>query len=106
MPMYCHKCSCGHKLEKLRPMSESGNAVACPVCGLEMSRDYEAEMGSNTSGEGTGYWSEALGVMPEQIAEAKRRFPHHEFSPDGRMRVNNPQHRKKILKELGYADYG
>jgi hypothetical protein len=50
--------------------------------------------------------SEALGVHPSQIDEARRRFPHHEFAPDGRMVIKSVAHRKKVLKELGYADYG
>jgi len=72
--------------------------AACPGCGGPVHR-YTACVRSPE------YYSDALGVAPNQVEEAKRQFPHHEFAPDGRMRIRNPQHRKQVLRELGYADY-
>jgi hypothetical protein len=48
--------------------------------------------------------SDALGVHPSQIAEAQSKFPHHNFTPDGRMVIRSHTERNRILKELGFHD--
>jgi len=105
MPTYMFECDCGFEKEAVRPMSQSEDDQPCPHCGKLMRRDYRAELGE-TSGEKGSYLSEALGVHPSQIAEAKTRFPHHDFAPDGRMVIKSTAHRKRVLRDIGYADYG
>ena len=105
MPFYAFKCECGKTDEVLRTMAHSGDPHTCPVCGKEMSRDIGAEHGESRQGESQGYLSDALGVHPNQIAEARKLFPHHEFHPDGRMVIHNRRHQDKVLKELGYVSY-
>lgn len=71
----------------------------CPHCGADVrTSPHETKYGNSE------YYSEALGVAPNQIAEARAQFPHHEFAPDGRMRVRSPQHRKQIMRDIGYRD--
>lgn len=104
MPIYEFKCKCGKRDTVLRSMACSTDPQPCK-CGDVMTRDYRAELGSSRSGEGQSYLSDALGVAPHQIEDAQRAFPDHKFAPDGRMIIDNPQHRKKVLKDLGYVDY-
>lgn len=54
-----------------------------------------------------GNWpmiSNALAISPDQIHDAKRRFPHHNFRPDGAMIINSLTEYNRVLKDLGYAD--
>jgi hypothetical protein len=48
--------------------------------------------------------SDALGVHPDQIPEAQKKFPHHRFHPDGRMILGSAGERKRVLKDLGFHD--
>lgn len=43
MPMYQHKCECGHEDSYFRPMAESKEVPDCPVCGQPMPRNFHAE---------------------------------------------------------------
>lgn len=105
MPLYSFVCGCGHTEDFFRPMAKSGDPCPCPKCGLPMNRDVVAEHGTSKNAEAGEYYSDALGVHPSQIAEAKRQFPHHEFLPDGRMIIRNYQHRQRVMKDLGYIEY-
>jgi hypothetical protein len=68
-------------------------------------RDAVASMQPKTDlGYDSPLLSDALGVHPSQIAEAKRRFPHHNFAPDGRMILGSHYERKRVLKDLGMHD--
>ena len=49
-------------------------------------------------------YSDALGVHPEQIAEAKAKFPDHRFHPDGRMIFSSASEKKRVMKDLGFHD--
>jgi hypothetical protein len=50
--------------------------------------------------------SEALAIHPSQIPEARQRFPHHEYTPDGRMVLRSHTQRNQVLRELGFHDRG
>ena len=45
-------------------------------------------------------------MAPGQIDEARRQFPHHRFTPDGRMILGSSAEKRTVLKDLGYADFG
>lgn len=64
-----------------------------------------AEAVHTDRGYQTPILSEALGVNPSQINEAKQRFPHHNFTPDGRMILSSHTERRQVLKELGFRDW-
>ncbi len=105
MPLYAFKCSCGKTEEVFRPMSKSDDPCPCPACGAVMARDIVTEHGSSRNADAPEYLSEALGVHPNQIAEARRMFPHHEFASDGRMIIRNYKHRQRVMKDLGFVEY-
>ncbi len=76
----------------------TGDEITCPQCGKPGTRFVE---GAKT-GCGSTIYSESLGVAPNQIAEAKRKFPHHNFTPDGRMVIKGPAERRQVIKDLGF----
>jgi putative FmdB family regulatory protein len=103
MPFYDYICSAGHRQSLLRSMMDSNALTVCPECGKEMKRDWSTAV--TVQGEWVNpQYSEAAGVMPEQIAECKARFPHHEFTPDGRMIFRSRQHKTRCLKDIGMVE--
>lgn len=93
------KCAeCG-QFEKFTWASDI-DKVVCPVCSnpaprlREDSRAYGADFS-------TPYLSRGMGVMPEQIEEARKLHPHHEFAPDGRMIIRSVRDYDRIRKDLG-----
>jgi putative FmdB family regulatory protein len=109
MPVYEYKCTvCGKSHEEVRQIRHRDLTSPCPEpqCDGACERDVVASMSPHTD---TGYQSpilsEALGVDPSQIADAQKRFPHHKFTPDGRMILESHQERSKVLKELGFRDW-
>lgn len=110
MPVYVYSCpACKKYSEEHIHRIEDRDArhfhMTCPIePGQVLLRDLQAEH-SPRNAEEPEYYSDALGVHPSQIAEAKSRFPGHDFSPDGRMRIKNASHRRKVMKELGMRDW-
>lgn len=110
MPMYHYECSkCGHKERDLAPMAKSEEPIECEKCGGESRRDYSSTAGAGRMNGIMGDWaepilSEAAGIAPDQIPEATARFPHHQYTPDGRMVFKSKQHRKRCLQDIGMVD--
>lgn len=107
MPVYAFKCpSCGKRDELVRSIASRHELAPCPVCTAPMERDILAEHVHSTEQEyNRPLYSEAAGIHPSQIAEAKRINPDHEFTPDGRMVFRSHAQRKRQLKEIGLTDF-
>lgn len=106
MPLYCYECvACNKVFEAFRRMSEALDTYRCPDCGKGCSRAYWAEFSFTQGGDPVEQYSEAAGVHPSQIEECKRRFPHHDFLPDGRMIFRGQRHKDRCLKDLGFVEY-
>lgn len=121
MPRYEYVCSrCDHREDQVRTVAARDEVRQCTACAPErellkaagvapmpayMRRDAVASMQPHTD---TGYQSPLLsnsaGINPEQIPEMRRRFPHHEFHPDGRMIFNSHAHRERCLRDIGMYD--
>ena len=54
--------------------------------------------------------NEALGVMPEQVEEARERYSKcgvpTDFTKDGRAVITGPGHYRKAMNLMGYVDRG
>ncbi|MEM7820014.1 MAG: hypothetical protein QW761_00200 [Candidatus Aenigmatarchaeota archaeon] len=54
------------------------------------------------------YFSDAMGVAPSQIPEAKRKLAalgvRVEYTPDGRAIIESPAHRKRLAEAMGLHD--
>jgi hypothetical protein len=68
-----------------------------------MARDLRAETVNAQNDFEHPVFSEALGIDPSQIQEARARFPHHDFLPDGRMVIRSTAERERIRKDLGFS---
>lgn len=109
MPVYTFKCLvCGRSHDELRTIANRDLPSPCPFprCDGACERDVVESMRVNSTDQeyGTPLLSEALGVHPGQIKEAQKRFPHHEFHPDGRMIIRSHASRNRIMRELGFVD--
>lgn len=124
MPVYVYKCDvCGTTEDHIRRVADRNDLPPCPACTHDtkhypggnfmeevpdvqrMQRDITAEGGHTDTGYQNEILSEALGIDPSQISEAKKRFPHHNFAPDGRMILTSHGERKRVLRELGFRDW-
>lgn len=107
MPTYTYKCKAGHHHDRIRTIGDRDAICPCPKCGKRAKRDVVASMEGQASTDQeyvTPVYSNALAVPPSQIRQAQKRFPHHEFAPDGRMILRSHNHRKRVMRELGYMD--
>lgn len=107
MPVYCFSCpKCGHLEEVFRSIDSRNDPVSCPRCSdVRMARDHTAEAPGRPQTEWTDpIYSEAAGVHPDQIAECRQRFPHHEFDAGGRMIFRSRSHQKRCLQDIGMID--
>lgn len=113
MPVYSFICGeCQFRDDHVRTIAQRNEPTPCPVCAGDgktslMARDFFAEQtGRPPEAEyGRPFLSEALGVHPSQVDEARRRFPDHKFTPDGRMVIESHKERKRVLKDLGFVDH-
>jgi putative FmdB family regulatory protein len=134
MPRYEYACNiCGHREDQVRTIANRDEPRHCPVClntpkpvvvgevlhlrGGELAvdggivgllhRDVIASMRVHADmGYQQPILSEALAIHPSQIPEARQRFPHHEYTPDGRMVLRSHTQRNQVLRELGFHDRG
>ncbi|MFP3421851.1 hypothetical protein R0K19_20965, partial [Bacillus sp. SIMBA_161] len=75
MPTYAYWCpECEQDEERLVPVEER-NDQRCHTCHMLMPRNYFAEHASTRGDYVEPVLSEAAGVMPDQVAEHRRRHP-------------------------------
>lgn len=110
MPVYEYCCPyCFENFAKMKPMSECKEPAYCPKCAGVGERNYIGEhVGSQFSCATWPIKSEALGVHPDQISEAREQsialgVP-TEFTKDGRPILTGPKHRKRYAEALGFWD--
>lgn len=103
MPLYSYICPDKHKFDLYRPVSECKQLTKCPECGKVCRRDYS---GYFVAPPNNPRWSNAMGVMPEQIAAAKKRYPGSEYDSEGRLLIKNRQHKKQEMKRRGLTEIG
>lgn len=114
MPIYCFTTRRGSKrppatVERFFSMSDVPSSVRLPD-GRRAYRDMVAERRGfkDTNGAGWPMLSDALGVHPDQIsdarAEAERAGVRLDFTRDGRAILESRTHRRAVLRALGYHD--
>jgi putative FmdB family regulatory protein len=116
VPRYEYVCDhCGWREDQVRPISARDALEPCPACasgqrtsgtrfGL-LKRDVVAGMRPHTDmGYNSPILSNSAGINPAQIPEAVQRFPHHKFTPDGRMIFESHTHRERCLRDIGLYD--
>lgn len=106
MPIYSYICpACKEKDEIVRTMSERNNVVLCPNCAFVMNRDFRAEHNVISRTCSSVFWSNTLGVHPEQVAGERLRHPNWKIHDDGRVLVEGLADQRKKVKELGMTNF-
>jgi hypothetical protein len=103
MPFYVYRCTSGHVHDEVRKIDYRNYPSTCPVCKMDATRFLGGEHVNAQNDFEHPVYSEALGVHPSQVAEAKRKFPHHEFTSNGLMVIRSTQERERIRKDLGFS---
>lgn len=107
MPLYCYQCEeCRCITEEFVHLSEGAPmVVCCEKCGGDALRSLTAEHnGALSRRQKYPFLCWTAGIHPDQIPEARRMFPDHEYTPDGDMVFRSMQHRKKCLRDIGMVD--
>lgn len=88
MVVYDYRCpQCGKQVEVNLPMSAAGQArIACPSCGADMSRVYQAAPVHFGSG------------FPGNDMKKRRQYAKEQESNERQHRVENPQELKRSLR--------
>ena len=104
MPLYSYSCKCGHTCEEFRAVAYRDDGPVCS-CGIKMEHDVCAD---HRREQRPGYWtdllSDAMGVMPDQVAEHRKMYPDIPMTDDGRVIVRSHQEHRRIMKRLGFVD--
>ena len=105
LPVYCYTCpKCQNVQEEFRSIDQRADPLACEECASAMERDISEELGGVQTDWAEPIYSEAAGVGPEQVAQARAVNKNHEYTDDGRMIFRSKGHRKQCLKDLGMVD--
>jgi hypothetical protein len=86
MPFYVYRCTSGHVHDEVRKIDYRNYPSTCPVCKMDATRFLGGEHVNAQNDFEHPVYSEALGVHPSQVAEAKRKVSAprvHEQRPDG-----------------------
>jgi len=103
MPIYSYRCSNGHLTEDFVPVMEPRATVPCETCGQPSHRSYSDEA-KNTDLVHNERWSDAMGVVPNQIPEAMKTFPGSEYNSEGQLLIKNRKHKLFEAKRRGYTE--
>ena len=81
MPTYCYVCdACGRHREVRR--NSPPRRLRCPHCAVNLRRDFRAEHSTMRAGNPWPRRSQALGVSPAQIPEAREHARRHGYQVD------------------------
>lgn len=111
MPLYTYRCDkCGLVFEYIECIVKRNDAQVCPGCNGPASRDFEHECQKRSHvNEDHPRYSKAMGVNPEQIAEAEKNFPGSEYMKSGPnagdLIIKNRQHKLYEMKRRGLEEY-
>ena len=106
MPQYSFACDeCGDTAVEFRQVADRNKTKPCMVnrCRGRMRRALLKDLlGVNTDQKNYSQeiLNETMGVMPSQVAEARKLSPKINYTDDGRIRLRNGADRKLVQKEL------
>lgn len=103
MPFYEYICPDKHEHQRFYPHCSPAKRPTCPTCKKKSRRNYRKEA-KYTDCVDRPRWSDAMGVHPDQIPEAMRRFPGSQYNSEGQLLVESRADKKKKMKERGYVE--
>jgi len=107
MPEYTYRCKkCDTVFQDLNTISN--RAITDCECGGKANRDLDEELAS--VGKRSKWvtenerWSRSMGVPVKQLAEFRKRYPHHVYNDKGHLLVKGRNHKLKQGKERGFVE--
>lgn len=70
-----------------------------------MSRDFGGEKQTMKTATQSGFWSNTMGVHPNQVAGEMKRHPDWKFNKAGQLWINNLKDQRQKVKALGMINY-
>ena len=108
MPTYCYASKDGlFHVERFFPMERQPRWLT--IRGHRLYRDIAAEQAKTPHFPANWpMFSEAMGVLPKQIPAMRealtKRGVNADFTPDGRIKLESPAHRRQVARALGFHD--
>lgn len=108
MPIYTFKCLvCLLRMEKTflsRELSDEDPVVPCDACGGSTEKVLNpGKIGGRKPYHGQKQFSEKYGVMPHEIADAKKTMPWMEYDETGRAVFRDSAHHKECIEKINKA---
>lgn len=103
MPMFQYICGKGHITEDICPYSEKQKVMDCEECGAEAEESFSRR--PVTGNVETPRVSLAMGVHPDQIEMAMKKWPGSRYRADGALKIQNRTEKKNRLKQRNYIEY-
>lgn len=101
MPCYPYTCDCGHKTDIFKPMSQYRDLELCPICGVEMQRDFTG--GCASTDVAFNKPIEMFSVAPRNLSELSRlreKLPETKFTDQMVPIAHNRAEKLRILRAL------
>lgn len=106
MPIYVFTCKSGHITEVFRHKPKPPLVARCNTCRKPATRSLSLERAGKTDCVVRVRYSDAMGINPDMIPEAMKKFPDSNYLPDGRLIVRSRADKKKKMKERGLVELG
>lgn len=103
MPMFQYLCKCGHTTEDICPYSEKQKDMTCEECGAVAEESFSRR--PVTGNVETTRVSLAMGVHPDQIEAAMKKWPGSQYRGDGALKIQNRTEKKIRMKQRNYVEY-
>ena len=107
MPEYGYRCrDCNTVFRDLNTIANR-STTDCE-CGGTADRDLDAELAQSSSSPKwvteNERWSRSMGVPVKQLAEFRKKYPHHVYNDKGHLLVKGRKHKLKQAKERGFVE--
>ena len=93
--MFYYTCENQHFIRRKKKITKA----VCSVCSKVASLGWVRNMKRNAVAK--SFWSNTMGVPPDQVEEERKLHPNWTFDNDGRLLVEGLQNQRKKCRELG-----
>lgn len=108
MPEYSYRCrKCDAVFRDMNTVSKRHTSDC--ECGGKAKRDIEAELAHSRGGVSKWVtekerWSRSMGVPVKQLAEFRKKYPHHVYNDKGHLLIKDRKHKLKTAEERGFVE--
>ena len=105
IPRYIYKCYlCDEEVEETCTISKCPESVSCPKCGKQIFQHFGDRKMPNSFKDSPRV-SRAMGVLPNQIEAATKRWPGSRYDKSGNLLIQNRTEKKLRMKQRNYCEY-